>query len=409
MSGELCSILDSSASDRLCQSRVGQGNEFEGVFHDAKHCLGCGRVFFDAPDAGVLSRYYNSEYAQAGASSWYNVDADYAPSKVVRRADRIASMSERFGFGPTHVYHEVGCAFGGTVHELNSRGYATSGTDLAKPAISDGRLRGNMHIFAEPDIAFLAGRRTKPNVVYGYHVLEHMPDPILYLKELAKLLPPDAIVIMFVPNSMAVVPLTYGYNTYMWFYYPAHLNMYSPGSLTCLADAAGYELLDLWTHAENLDPDRVARVISGPENTPVTDLLRYRMMDTALLHEELAFVLTPKGSIVAERHRDAISQATWLSTSNKAFEVDVINTARVSPMGGTVRPVQPTSPLKAADDASLNGHQATVPALAAGDRKELLKLRTENIRLKRERDALGRAVDWYLREAQGRGADDPGQ
>lgn len=397
MPNELCSMQNPSAFDSLYQSDVLQGNFFEGVFTAAKQCLGCGRVFFDPPTEEVLSRHYNSDYVAAGAATWYNVDADYATEKVTGRAARIVSIAGRFGFTRTHVFHEVGCAFGGTVAELNRQKFSTTGTDLSETAIADGRSRGNTKIFAEPDSVFLTRRAISPNVVYGYHVLEHMPDPIGYLRSLASVLAPDSIVILFVPNSMTLVPLSYGFNTYSWFYYPDHLNMYSPGSLKCLADMSGYELLDLWTSSSDLDPDRTARVIAGPEDTPVIRLLRDRMMDAALLHEELAFVLTPRRSPIAEKHGEAIARAAQRSISARQFEVEVMRVASRTPVGGDSE----------AEGQRLIQNARPDPSMAATERDELFKLRDENLQLRREREALSRAASWFARAAGYRSTDIP--
>jgi SAM-dependent methyltransferase len=390
MSHETCSLLNGAAADRLYQSRIIQGTEFGGTFHAARHCLGCGRVFFDAPTEDVLAQYYNSSYVAEGAATWYNVDADYAFEKVSARSGEILGIAERFGFDSTHLYHEIGCAFGGTVHELNRRGYATTGTDLSQPAIADGRARGNPNIHAEPDIEFLTGHSIRPNVVYGYHVLEHMPDPLGYLRSLARILADESIVILFVPNAMALLPLSYGFDRYPWFYYPAHLNMFSPGSLTCLAEVCGYELLDLWTTASDIDPARTARVIAGAETTPVTELLRDRMMGAALLHEELAFVLTPAKSPLTRTYHNCVTVARHRSLSHRPFEVEVINRARSTALCHYDLPAQP-----AVSTEPWVEEEPPVDDLAPRERDALRSLQDEVQRLRQERDALSRAVAWF--------------
>ncbi|MGE0417382.1 MAG: methyltransferase domain-containing protein [Acetobacteraceae bacterium] len=404
MSQKSCSFLNGASSELLFQNRVVQGTTFESTFHPARHCQDCGRIFFDVPNEDVLSRYYNSAYVTEGAQSWYNVEADYAPAKVTGRTDQVVDIAARFGFDNTHVFHEIGCAFGGTVFELNRRGYAATGTDLSQPAIDDGRARGNTNVFAEPDVAFLSGRSLRPHVVYGYHVLEHMPDPIGFLRSLSPLLAPDAIVILFVPNAMALLPWTYGFDRYPWFYYPAHLNMLSPGSLTCFARACGYELLDLWTATPDLDAGRTDRATLGHDANEVSRLMRDRMMQTALLQEELGFVLTPANSTVAAAFPDRISSAGQRSDSNRPFERELVRTARTS---GLCRydlpnPPEQAGPVKA---SKLTKVQQSMPAggggldtLSTSARDELLRLRQENRQLRTERDALSRATAWLAQE-----------
>jgi hypothetical protein len=338
MESEICHFRNALAATPLVQDHIVQGGTRDGIFHAAKTCLGCGHVFFDPPNEKALTDYYNTEYNAIASASWYNVSADYAVEKVTYRSGRIIDIAERFGFSTAHVYHEIGCAFGGTVHEMNRLNFPTTGTDLNRVAIESGQAYGNTRIAAEPDTTFLACQSIMPNVVYGYHVLEHMPDPAEYLKSLAPCLAKESVVVLFVPNSMTLLPLSYGYRNYVWFHYPAHLNMFSPASVRCLADTAGYELLDISTTACGIDPAASARIAELTIDTPVTRALRDRMLAEALLHEELAFVLTPANSPVAARYREQVLIANHRSASSQSFEGKLVATARSSPLATQAQP-----------------------------------------------------------------------
>jgi trans-aconitate methyltransferase len=95
-------------------------------------------------------------------------------------------------------------------------GYSATGTDSNTDAVDQGRARGNASIFAQTDLEFFQHSTVRPNVVYGFYMLERMPDPSGYLRKLASLLASKSIVIMLVPNAMALFPAAYGFDQYDW-------------------------------------------------------------------------------------------------------------------------------------------------------------------------------------------------
>ena len=290
-----CIFRDRAKGDLLVQQTRQQAREFERIQHSARRCADCGHVFFVPPAADVLSRYYQDVYP-ASSISWSNVDADYETSRVKYRSKLILKISARYGFGQSDRYHESGCAFGGTILELDRMGYSATGTDWNTDAVDQGRARGNASIFAKSDLEFFQHSTVRPNVVFGIYMLERMADPLGYLCELAPLLASRSIVIMLVPNAMALFPTAYGFDQYDWFSYPSKLNMYSPHSVSCLARAAGYDLLEVSTATSGLEPEATS-AISGPRlETPSTIELREQMINGGLFGEELAFVITPQGS-----------------------------------------------------------------------------------------------------------------
>jgi hypothetical protein len=304
-----CIFLDRAEGDLLIQHARPQIREFEGIQHPARRCVDCGHVFFVPPAPDVLDRYYNDIFPVA-SSSWYNIDADYAISRVKARSELILRISARYGFGQSHHYHEIGCAFGGTILELSQMRYTATGTESNAYAVEQGRARGNVSISAGSDIDFFQRTAIRPNVVYGFHVLEQMPDPLFYLHKLAPLLSARSIVIIFVPNAMALFPTAYGFDRYNWFSYPGKLNMFSPHSVMCLAQAGGYSLLEVSTAISGLEP-RATSAISGPRlETPITIELREQMIKGGLFGEELAFVITPHGSPVSSLYATNVVATT---------------------------------------------------------------------------------------------------
>ena len=314
-----CAFLNASHGVDLVQGGTVQTRWYDGTTYPAQRCVKCGHVFFPPPPVDELNRHYQEAYPDA-ASSWYNVAADYAPAKVTCRAGRVVAIASRFGFGQAHHFHEVGCAFGGCVHELNRLGYRATGTELNANAVKEGNARGNNAISSEEEIAYFERTGQRPHVVYGYHVLEHMTDPAAWLRDLAPCLAPDSIVVMFVPNAMALFPTTYGFERFIWFAFPEHLNLFSPRSALCLAQSAGYEIIGIETNPSNLTPEATARSLGEFPGTPVSRVVRDRLVTAGSMDEELVIVLARPDSLALTRDPGALAAAKLRCLANETIE-----------------------------------------------------------------------------------------
>lgn len=302
-----------------------QGNvcaqPFEGLTVAAVRCADCGYIRFPSPSTEVLGKFYRETYGKH-AASWYTADNDFSSWKRVPRADRIISISSKFGQNIRSSYHEVGCSFGGTVFELQQRGYDASGTDLNIDAIAEGKVRGALNTAAMPDPEYLKSRPVRPSVVYGFHVLEHMQDPVAYLQEISSDLADGAIIIMMVPNAMALYALVYGYLRYNWFSFPGHLHYYSAQSALCLAKAAGLELLSVSSHAVPGVSPSVPTAALGPSlETPMAQYLHKHVLEAGFLAEELQMVFAMPAT--ARHFESEVRNAKLLCEKNAEIEREI--------------------------------------------------------------------------------------
>ncbi len=133
---------------------------------------------------------------------YYEIEKDYSSKKVSYRSQLAIELAANIDLkSRIRVFLELGCAFGGTVAELRGRGHIAFGIDLNSDAIAKGRERGNEFIFDCPPEQFLEVAKTPVDVVISYHMLEHVPDLVAYLRKLAPLLDDGAIVMFRVPNG----------------------------------------------------------------------------------------------------------------------------------------------------------------------------------------------------------------
>lgn len=292
---------------------------FDGKTIQSLRCPECGYTFFPSPTADELNKFYQEIYPD-GAKSWYNVESDFAEWKRKPRAQRVIEIAERYGHDKAAYFHEIGCAFGGTVFELQQQGISASGTELNKLAVEDGKLRGALDIHSVTDVEFLSTRNRKPDVIYGYHVLEHIPDPVKYLQEIKEHLAPGGIIILLVPNAMAFFPNTFGFVRYVWYGYPEHVHLFSPRSTKCLAEASGTHLLEVATKSFGIERDIIKKSIALPPQSSIADRVRSQFLSSSMMDEELIFVISAKPSAVT---RSKIAAAETKAEQNAGFEVEI--------------------------------------------------------------------------------------
>lgn len=310
-----CAVNDPKMLVPLFQGGHPCGRDYRGQFVQAQRCPCCSYVRFPDPPEGLLDAFYSKEYPEY-CSSWYNLVADYAPYKTERRAEAIIGLIQRFGMPLGTSLHEFGCAFGGTVHALNAKGYDASGTELNSGAVAEARAYGNTAIHDISALDYLEARKGQMEVVYSYHAIEHFPDPFSFIKSMATLIHQDGLIILVVPNAAALFAMVYGLGRYVWFGYPEHLHLFSPRSALSFAERVGCSLVHLEGREYGIQPELTAAALTHDSGAAVA----LRGAERSLLGEELYIVLTPNGGGTATKYAREIEQTRARVLAFGAYE-----------------------------------------------------------------------------------------
>ncbi|MGI4746042.1 MAG: class I SAM-dependent methyltransferase [Janthinobacterium lividum] len=199
-----------------------------------------GYVFFEAPDAEELNRYYQVEYPSM-QRGYYTVETDYEPGKNRYHADRILEVFQATtGHLPVTSF-ELGCAYGGLVAEFVSRGVRASGADVNADAVAQGaRVMGNRNLVHAGNLDALRGLHDKVDLIYSVHVLEHDPDLIGVIDACRNHLNPGGLLFVSLPNAMFIGSVMGGFTNNHWVNYPQHLHLLSPGFVPALCRSTGF-------------------------------------------------------------------------------------------------------------------------------------------------------------------------
>lgn len=222
-----CALCGSSAS-ALVRVGVRHGPEVE-----VRRCAGCGLVYaWPRPTAEELARYYADDYR-----------ADYEePSLAERHAGdrsdalrRVAALGPLLG--PSVALLEVGSGSGAFLESVRPHVGSALGVEPERAAREWLAARGGPPLLPELDAV-----DGSFDLIVAFHVLEHVPDPVGFLRRLRPLLREHGTLVVEVPSVDDVLVAVYGAGAYLPFYYQkAHLSYFSPATLARALRLAGYE------------------------------------------------------------------------------------------------------------------------------------------------------------------------
>jgi 2-polyprenyl-3-methyl-5-hydroxy-6-metoxy-1,4-benzoquinol methylase/Zn ribbon nucleic-acid-binding protein len=198
-------------------------------------CADCGMVFVNPAPAGMASgEYYDTEGADYYLSP-AKLESDYADVRFERELKLFRA------FCPRGAVLDVGCGSGAFLFQVRKRwpdDYEILGTDVSGGPLDYAESRGvpvARGNFLEMDFG---GRKFDGITLWA--VAEHLAEPKKFLAKARKLLRPDGVCFVLVPNlrSLAVRLLGAKYR----YVYAQHLNYFSAQTLARLCQTAGFEV-----------------------------------------------------------------------------------------------------------------------------------------------------------------------
>lgn len=215
--------------------------------HDYFCCTDCGLIFMHPmPDALSIAGFYPSTY------DIYEDDIKPAELGVWKKAALKAhlgyghlsgsplSFLAGFAVPPETTPHwipdgrllDVGCGNGRFLCSMRALGWKVQGVEFSEDGVRVCRKADLPVHHGDLVSAMLADESF--DVITVRHVIEHIPEPLPFMRELVRILKPGGQLIMETPNSQALGRAWLGTN---WFAneVPRHLYLYHPENLKRLA------------------------------------------------------------------------------------------------------------------------------------------------------------------------------
>lgn len=159
-------------------------------------CSACGLIYQNPqPLLEDLSRRYDSEYfdyEQQNEEAFYN---------LMRLGLKDICFDEYTAHFPQpRTFLDVGCATGRLIHALSDEGWKTEGVELCRASAEFGRTERGLAIH----IGTLEGARFPSGAfqaVHASHLIEHLTDPVSFIREVWRILVPGGYTVLVTPNA----------------------------------------------------------------------------------------------------------------------------------------------------------------------------------------------------------------
>ncbi len=140
---------------------------------------------------------------------------------------------------------DVGCGSGAFLQRMRQSGWRVTGTEPDPNAAARLRDRLGFPVFSSVDE--VEARPERFDLVTMSHVIEHVPDPLRMLRQLAALLAPGGRLMVTTPNAQSLGARLFG-PSWRGLEPPRHFNVFSPRSLAEAVGSAGLRVEKLTTH-----------------------------------------------------------------------------------------------------------------------------------------------------------------
>jgi 2-polyprenyl-3-methyl-5-hydroxy-6-metoxy-1,4-benzoquinol methylase len=206
--------------------------------YDLVRCTDCGLVEKRYREAGELNLQAKRDevYSEAALKSRLSNPLFY---QIARQ--RLELLQQVV---PDGRLLEIGCATGEFLTTAREAGYEVSGVDSS--------VRFSEHLREQGidvdtgDFEQIALPETGFDIVAGFHLLEHIPEPLPFLDKVATLLSPNGLLFLITPNTASRTDQLFAWDHPM-FTEADHVCLYSPASVQRLLTAAGFELITMTT------------------------------------------------------------------------------------------------------------------------------------------------------------------
>ncbi len=186
-----------------------------------------------------LARYYSLSYYGTGEAKFTGLAEKITRFFNQLRAKTIVSRLDR-SLKPTpgtrQKVLDIGCGRGSLLTALRDMGYECHGVERNEFPSGDLPRGIKFHTGNLKDIAF---NKDFFDVIIIWHVLEHIDDPVAMIAEVSKILRPDGLLAIAVPNFGSVQSEFFKQN---WFHLdlPRHIYHFTPDTLTAILQKFGF-------------------------------------------------------------------------------------------------------------------------------------------------------------------------
>ncbi len=267
-----------------CNLCGGKARDFEKVYtidsfsepFDIYRCSRCGLMFrYPMPSEDEVKSFYSEEYYTGKAEVSYIDERELGEkAKAVWKA-RLKKLSKMVETDDRPIrFLDVGCSFGGFVETAQEFGFESYGVELSeyssKYAVSKG-----LNVFNGTLIQ--AGYRSDYfHIITMVELIEHLTDPMSYLKEAHRILKKGGVLLVQTANLDGIQAKFFGKDYH--YFIPIHLHYFTSKTIKGILKKAGFSKVKVVYGVEfGLLPKLIK---SSATFTKITDYLKWIRIST---------------------------------------------------------------------------------------------------------------------------------
>lgn len=209
------------------------------------------------PKESELQQFYSNEYYQTNKSSSYQ--SEYSENEIKYKkviSDQIIYSIEQFhnSINQNKKFLEIGFGEGFTMAAAHRKEWEIKGieiTDHALRKFHPNLVKFTMQIDVCKGIEHLCSKASCFDAIVLQNVLEHIRKPEQVLDNLHRILKPEGILSVTIPNDESLLQLdllTKGaIDQEYWFIPPQHLHYFNTENFGNLASKKGYKIIDMYS------------------------------------------------------------------------------------------------------------------------------------------------------------------
>ena len=196
-------------------------------------CDKCGFVFlYPRMTPDEEREFYDNKYR----SNYENQKPEDLWKESVPEARKRVARFQNLFTKNTRIM-EIGCASGFFIYEVRPQVKSVTGVELTKAYVQYAISKG---LDVRESLDEISAESC--DLIFMFHVLEHIHDPIEFLKDVKKKLSPGGKLIIEVPNVNDILVSTYKIDKHLDFYWEiAHNYYFSKETLGRVLEKAGYQ------------------------------------------------------------------------------------------------------------------------------------------------------------------------
>ena len=227
-----CIICDGNSFDLVSES-----DRF-GLRFNKCLCKQCGLLQTNPMPS---KKFFNSFYSDTYRELYHGQRANHINKLLLHQLERgreiMKYMDHHFDLENFNIF-EIGCSYGGVLQAFEDVGLNVAGCDLDQAAIAFASER-----FENVYVAELPKSKLPTKTIYILsHVLEHIPNPISFLRTLNNLMNKDDLLYVEVPGLLHLLEGAYRGDLLNYFHI-GHVAEYNKTTLENVLRLSGFKML----------------------------------------------------------------------------------------------------------------------------------------------------------------------